>query len=875
MPPKSQKSITDKSSVYGEFDSIYLTPRETSVSLTLQGETPGPGDWLFLVVFDGQIILEVKWINEVVHFIQALPLDLKKPNDQSLLASCPLTFLLRAVGGKGVKDPDPLMHIDNRIGGNVDLFPLVLGEEKIMVKTLLYVISTGEITTCSVTVHAETNGIIENNRVPLIMTMISAHCLPVAREGTVYLSAIGLNDVHNPPAVNFGMSLSSSSAKKVVWSSISNAAYAANTHFNVPKEDKYIPEDCDPKNGEACTCVYWNSMKRVLVDPIALRERLENGSFLIEIAGVPKQGKIDVRGRYMTFVDVGVLLEPGQYGVTTCANLAYFSENDLPEHVGPLLELPPTSAKISVRESDMVTDDFGHTAYIVVRFDLSECLVPKRKIATLYETLGFPVPEGPTGPVDELRAEPAVEDPTIDVKKIRKEGGALAVHKELCGLSCKGTIQMNQSIKRTAANRLLYRTRSMLKQFSPGDCSNIYLQDTITAQHVACRRAVTSSFAPQPPLPRPTSRVAAARSRIACDTRIANEHVEKNLKALQKHPRPLLCDHTEEAHAALRIAAKGDVSDGVTNAISWAALHAFYHYNKNGYAAFIAAKKMRKAYELPREWKKFLQRWVETSGEEEALWLPNVIDISNPLLIASAFFLCLRCYRFSEMLLQCAQKGCAVRGSRLNLKTVIKEDSYYVQAAAFLLKRKVDNALEVTENGIKKFGPSSMMSQMRATCLMYARGWDGDCEDSLAEADRAGAEIPPSLLLRAALGGIKTDPEAALQRAARAHKLAPSAYSALAIGRIYMNIGKESLAERWVAAAVNTEPLLADGWAVLALLAMKERNLDKARTMLRTAKQAGPVSPDIKDDVKKAMKIVRLEGLPEMLVKDLCLCEYY
>ncbi|XP_038215323.1 uncharacterized protein LOC119834877 [Zerene cesonia] len=924
MPPKDPKAsqkgstVTPLTSVYGELDEMFLTPRQTSVLITLKGDGPGQGEWLFLILFDGHILLETKWSNEAVHEIQALPIDLKNDCDQGILTDRPLTFLLRLAGGKGVKDPDPLLHVDNRAGGNVDLFPLVLGEEKVYVTASLDYIATGEKTGCSVTVYAKTNGIVENKRVPLTITAISAHCLSVSKEGTVYLNAIGLNDIHDPVAINFGMSLSSVSAKKVVWSSISNAGLAANTSMEVPKEDKYIPDDLEPSDCDLCNSVYWNAMKRVLVDAIALRERLEN-PFLVELAGVPKQGKIDVRGRYMTFIDARVLLQPGQYGVTTCSKLFYFNEADLPEQVGPLLELPPASAKPSVRDTDIVLDEFNHPAYIVMRFDLFECLVPKAKIVSLFEIMGFPMPEGPSSPIDELRADPTPEESQIDVRKIRKEGGALAVHKELCSLSCKGTIQMSQSIKRTAANRLLYRLRSMLKQFQPSQCSTVCLQDTITAQHVACRYAVTSSFAPQPPPPRPTSRVAATRSRIAGDIRIGNDHIEKNLRALPKHPRPYLCkalrclenekeqdarvfllkalslqarnryllwtlgaidydksgDKLDAASAAFRIAVKGDITDGVTSAIGWAALHAFYHFNKNNHAAFVAAKKMRKSYELSRDWKAFLQRWVETSGEEETFWIPSVIEIDNPMIVASAFFLCLRSYKFSGVMLQCVKNGCASRGSRMKLPNEITVDNYYVQAASLLLRQQVDRALEVTEEGIKRFGPSSKMSQMRATCLVYARGWDGDCEEGLVIADRFGAEQTPSLLLRAALGGIKTNPEGSLQRAARAHKIAPSAHSALAIGRVYMTIGKEALAERWVASAVNTEPLLADAWAVLALLAMKDRNIDKARNMLRSAKQVGAISADIKDEVKKAMKVVHLEGLPEMLVKELCLCDYY
>ncbi|VVC95350.1 uncharacterized protein LOC126965080 [Leptidea sinapis] len=919
MPAKKgPKSINTKSSFAGEFGEEVVSPRVITFSIELIGEPPGPGDWWLIVIFHEQIVLDTKWSDKKFLHVDYLQIDLKDLFDQNILTDHPVTFVMRLAGGKVSKDHDPLLHSDNRAGGNVDLLPLILGEEKVAVKVPLVFIANGEPTNCFVIVHARSNGIIENARSPLIMTMISAHCLPIAKEGTVYISAIGLNDIHMPKPINFGMSLSSSSASKVVWASISNAGNAARTTVSIPDEDKYIPYDFEPKNYSSCNSVYWNAMKRVLVDLPLLKDCFRK-PLMVEVAGVPRTGKIDVRGRYMAFVDAGVMLEPGQLSITTTAKLFFYSEGDLPEHMSPLLDLPPMSAKLSARETDLVQDENGHNAYIVIRFDLFEPLVPQVKIAQLYDTIGFSTPDGPSCPIDDLRVDPPPEDSTIDVRKIRKEGGALAVHKELSGLSCKGTLQMNQSIKRTAANRLLYRVRSMLKQFPPQNCSELTWQDIVTSQHLACRRAVTASFAPHPPTPRPTSRVAAARCRGAGDKEVANEHIKKNLIALKRHPRPLLskalrdleenneieaCNHllealsyqrrnryllwtlggllfdkdtknTQKAAAAFRVAVKGDITDGLTNAIGWAALHAFHHHNKNFYAAFVSSKKMREAYELPLDWKKLIERWVETSGEEETYWIPSVINISNPFIVASAFFLCLRCFSFVKRLLKCAEGGCAIRGSRLPLKHKNLVDIMYIKAASFLLTREIDEALEITKVGIKTFGPSAIMSEMKATCLTVARGWDGECEESLLEADRAGSEIPAALLLRAALGGIKTNPEGSLQRAARAHKLAPSAYSALIIGRVYLKLEELRQAERWVSVAVKTEPLLADGWAVLALIAMRERNSDKARTMMRTARQVGLISSDIKEDLKKAMKVQHLEGLPELLVKDLCLCKYY
>lgn len=921
MSPKDSKKgsktpTTDKSSCLS--DETFCTPRFVSLSLLLYGEPPG--DWIFLTIFNSSVILEGKWHNGAQFEIEALPFNLKDPDCQALIAEIPLIFLLRMSAGKTAKELDPLQNLDNRAGATIDLLPLILGEEQIFIKVPLVYTNTGLKTECSVQVSALTSEPLEEDigKIPLMITMISAHCLPFAREGTVYLAAVGLDRVTVPISVNFGMSVSTPAATKIVWASASNGGQAANTSFNVHNEDIFTPEGLFPEETDECRNFYWNAMNRVLVDPKLLKTRLPF-TFLFELAGVPRLGKIDVRGRYMGFIDAAVLLEQGQLGVTTSTKLLSYNESELPEYTCALLELPPSSAKVSVRESDLIVDEFGHTAYVVLRFDLAEPLVPKVKVAMLFETIGLVPPDGPVAPVDELDVEPQPEDPVIDVRRIRKEGGALAVHKELSGLACRGAVPMNQGIKRTAANRLLMRVRSMLKQFSPGECSYIDWQDTVTGQHAASRRAVTTSFAPQPPPVRPPARYAASRCRMAGDKRIADKHINSNLKYASGHPRSLICkalrcldqrndldaknyileglgaqprnrfllwvfggqefdkgiEASEMAAAAFRIAVKGDYSDGTANAIGWAALHTLYHLNNNSHAAFVSAKKMRKSFELPIEWKKFIERWIETSGEEEVFWFPAVVSSTNPLLIAAAFFLCLRCYKFSEVLLLCVEKGCATRGNRFGLQTKLSQDIDYLRAASLVLRRQLDKALDITEKGIKTYGPSAIMSQMHATCLMCIHGWDGECEKALVEAEKAGAELCSSLLLTAALSSFMSNPKSALQRAARAHKQNPCAHSALMIGRIYAKMGEEGLAERWVAAAVKSEPLLADGWAVLALLAMYEQNLDKARTMLRTAKQVGPVSPDIDEEVKRVMEIVQIEVLPESLVKNLCLCDYY
>lgn len=922
-------SLADTGSSFETYLSV--PPPTIKVSLMLDGNPAGAGEWKFLAVFNARVILEGAWHHGNTYKNLNLPLDLKQFNCQQLVAEKPLILLLRSASVKGgARDPDPLLNIDNRAGACVDLFPLIIGEDNVNIHTPLINITTGEIVTCSVKVYARTTEPFQpdDSKTVLTITMISGHCLPFSKEGTVYIAAIGLDGVTERVSVKFEMSLSNSNAEKYVWASASQIYQAATTSICIFNDDVFVPEGLPLKKYDNCRNYYWYATKRVLVDPEVLKERLSN-ALLIELAGVPKAGKIDVRGRYMGYIDAGALLEPDQTSLSTSACLLFYNESDVPKQQEDLLDLPVTSAKASGRTTattNMVFDEDGHHAFVIIRFDLLVPLEPKVKMAVLFETIGIVPPEGPSVPVDELEVEPPPENAVIDVGRIRKEGGALAVHEELSRLACMGTVPMNQGIKRTAANRLLMRVRSMLKQFPPGDCSYIEWQDTVTRQHVASRRAVTSSFAPQPPPLRPPARMAAARSRIAGDERIADTHIRWNLEHASGQPRALISkalrlleegndldandfilrglqsqpknrfllwifgsqQYNKEspasaiAAAALRIAVKGDYSAATANAIGWAALHTLHHTNDNHYAAFTAAKRMRKSYELRRDWKKFYQRWVNTSGEEEMFWRPELISPDNPFLIAAAFFLCLKCFEFSESLLKCLENGCANclktaedRSCRSSGSVEPNADVYYLRAASLLQRRQFEEALKCTLKGIKMFGPLAIMSQMQAMCLICIRGWDDTCQKAVVEAESFGFELSPTILLRAAEGSFFADPKRALQWAARAHKIAPSAHSALWIGRIYDRLGEVSLAERWASAAVKTEPLLADGWAVLALLAMYERNVDKARTMLRTARQAGPLSPDIEEHIKKVMELTDIEVLPDSLVKNLCFCEYF
>ncbi|XP_049867200.1 uncharacterized protein LOC126367627 [Pectinophora gossypiella] len=894
-----------------------LPYRSIGMYMQLLGETPPPTEWNLFILFDGHVVFETKWHHEEELEIDSLPLiDLLDPAYQSLVLDRPLIFLLRSHGGKSSKDPDPLTHVDNRAGAALDLLPLLIGTDEVVCKLRLLA-PTGEETGHKIKVRVTATGPRpDTGLMPLVITMISAHCLPVTKDGTVYIAALGLDGLLEHVSLQFNMSLSTVTAKKALWAAASTAPLMIRTGYPAMRLDRYIPPDLEPQDTNLCNSVYWHAVRRIFVDPDVLRQRLAS-PFLIEIAGVPRFGKVDVRGRYMGHIDAGALLEPLQFSLTTCGKLTFFAETEYPEHMGPLLELPPASAKSSARQPLVLTDIHGHYPYIVVKFDIPEILSEKRKLGTLFDVMGFPEPDVRM-PLEELYIEPPPEDPSVDVRKIRVEEGALAVHKELSTLACRGAVSMNQGIKRTAANKLLTRVRTMLKQFPPGECSYLEWQDTVTAQHAACRRAVTASFRPQPPPEKPTNPYAAPRAEAAGDTRVATRHIEHNLRVAEKHPRMLLAkilkclearndgeaktyllralksqclnkyllwmygalefDKGEEAcdaaKAAFRIAVKGVYSNGTAGAIGWGAVHTVCHIDEDYYRAFIAMRRVRKSHELKKEWKLYYQRWVETSGQEEIYWRPKVINQQNPLIVVAAFFLCLRCYKFSEKILQCLERGCATRGSRFDVKTILTEDIYYLRAASLLLRRQTLEALEMTEQGIRRFGPSPMMSQMRTTCLMAVRGWDEDCAVALSESESAGSKLCPRILMEAAIRGMKVDPEEALQRAARAHKIAPSGYTALVIARIYARKGEFSLAERWAAGAVKMEPLLADGWAVLALLAMGDRNVDKARTMLRTAHQAGPISEVIEKQLKRIKKIVKVDSLADSMLKNLCFCEY-
>lgn len=924
-PHKERRPSTTSTGETADYDFYeeYETPRKVNITVMLKGENPCTQDLLFFAYFDGQTMAEEKWQHELELDLPIF-LNLKDADHKTLIAEKPLLFIVRALAGsKAGKDPDPLVHVDNKAGAALDLLPLLIGENEVYVQVRLNSVETGEYYGLKVVVHAESIGALDHIYYPLTITLISAHCLPNVRDGTFYVAAVGLDITKEPETVNFGLALSHRDAKKTVWAAVSTAGVMANTAYNAPDEDAFVPYDLNPEELPQCNSVYWNAVKRILItDQAKLRSRLSR-PFPVEIAGIPRMGKIDVRARYTAMLDVGVLLEPGQDSLISCGRLKYYSELAFSQDTGPLLELPPSSSKNSARDRDgttaFVLDERGHSAYVVMQFNLMEPVIPKQKVYNLFETIGFPAPDGPHRRRDSaLNMEPQPEDPLVDVRKIRLEAGALAVHKELSGMACLGAVPMNQGIKRTAANKLMMRIRTMLKQFAPGECSHLDWQDTVTGQHAAARRAVTSSFAPQPPQLRMTQPHAAARCRMAADSRIADYHISHNLDVSPEHPRALLskalrcleerCD-TDALHyvlrglgslvrnkyllwmyggiqynkgeetlqraiAAFRIACKGLRSDGTSNAIAFAALHTVLHYANKPYGAFVAAKRMRKSYELQREWPKFLKRWLESSGEEEIYWVPSVLRTDNPLLIAAAFFLCLRCYKLSEQILHCMENGCATRGSRFHLETTISPDVYYLRAVSFLMRRQLEQAKDVIETATKRFGPCAILTQVHATCLKVERGWDTDCENALRNADRFGAEINPALLLQSALDNIKKNPDVALQRAARAHKLAPSAHTALAIGRCYAKMGDYMLAERWFAVSVKVEPLLADGWAMLAVLAMRQRDADKARALLRTARQAGPLSADIKFQVSKLMSIVQIATLSDSMLKNLCLCDY-
>lgn len=889
------------------------SPYRISLTAMLDGEGPD-GDWWFVVVLDGQIVLEGKWQNGLLLENEYISTDFSDPITAAKLADKPLVLLLRILTAKAAKDTDPLINPDNRAGGNVDLLPLILGLKRLQARVKLVDILTGEEKNCDVHVNINSNA--DNiSYTPLLLTMLNANCLPITKEGTVYLCALGVNGLSEPVGVHFGIALSTSDTRRITWASISAIGYAALSNYSIPNEDKYIPNDFDLNTDESCIVVYWNVCKRVLISNDILQDRLVK-PFFIEIAGVPKAGKIDVRGRYMGFVEAGVLLEPGEQSVTTCAKLLYFSETELSDYATPLLDLPVASGKIVVRDTNILMDDAGHTAYVTIKFDLLEPLVSKMKTSMLYNMIDILRPEGVTVITDELDLKESPEDKTIDVRKIKKECGALFVHSELSSLACSDSIVMNQSIKRLAANRLLMRIKAMLKQFPPGKCANIDFQDIVTSQHSAARRAVNASFAPQAPPILPPFYLSAARSRLAGDMQTANVSTETSINIAPNHPKSWLVkalrslekrndieareflvqgvtihpnnkyllwalgaqeseipERRVRANALFLLSIKRNL-DSISNIIGWSAIHTIQHYSHNTYSAFIAAKKMRKWYELFKDWRSFLDKWKRISGEEEFLWDPTLVDVNNPFIITSAFFLCLRAYRFSEMLLNCYSNGCATRGARFNIIDKIGPDVFYIRAASLLLRHMTDKALEQTWKGIDHCGPSTMMLQMRATCLLYAGGWDGKCETALKESERAAAKPCPMLLLRAALGAIETNPKIALQRAARAHKIAPCAQSALVISRIYFKLNEDDLSERWAAAAVKLEPNFSDGWAFLASLAIRAKKIDKARSLMRTAYQVGHVSKDIEEILEDFMDIYPVESLPQSIMKDICFCDF-
>lgn len=905
----------------------------------------------FVVMFKGQIYVEGPIQHGAVH-VARLSLNLKQPQPRSEVADNPLVFLIKDKTTKPLKAhdtavKDPFLNSEFRAGATLDLFPLALGEEEVFVHVPLVQIPTGDHFGVAVDVFAKMPAPNEKpksekreDRTLLTITMLEAHFLPHIKESKeilVYICAMGLDKLSEPSTLHFGSALSHKDAKRSVWSSVSAIGNAGSTLMSLPDEDVYLPEDVVMESmaiseDSEVKSAYWHAMKRILVDRTELTKRLRIPLFL-EIALVPKTGKLEAKARYMAFVDASVLLEPGTYGATVCAKLKYFNEFELSESFSPVLEFPPQSAKTSAKSARenktgrivlepgiiQVTDEQDRDAIVTLRFDLTEPLVPRLKTALLFEIIGYPDASADKSvPFDELYLEPPPDDPTIDVHKIRKECGALAVHKELGALACRGSVPMNQSIKRTAANRLLMRVRSMVKQFMPAPYPMLEWMDTVTSQHAASRRAVTASFMPPPATLRLLPRFAASRSLVGGQEIIANSIIETNLKVLPNHPRSLLLkaltlleegentqaltfilkaldsqprnrfllwtygaqeffkDYNayERAIAAFRIGVRGDPSDGIANAIGWAVLHAAHHYNRDRNAAFVATKRMKKYFSLPRKWEEFLNRWGDTSGREELYWNPNYISKANPFLLGAAFFLCLRCYMMTNVLLCCFESGCYFRGSGRRAKTnAAVPDLAYLRAASLLLRRQYSRALKVTDDAISTLGPYPILSQMRNSCLTCERGWDEDCQRALEESERFGIKNSPAVLYQAALHDYKTNPEQALQRASRAHKTYPGPFSALMIGRIYLELGREDLAERWAAMSVKMEPSLTDGWAFLGMLALLSRNIDKAHVLLHTSRQTGIVSADIADEIHRLVMVLHAERLPDSLMKKLCVCK--
>ncbi|XP_041977723.1 uncharacterized protein LOC121732036 [Aricia agestis] len=918
---KSKKSIKSavsvKSNATGATFVDNVNIPHLDVSLILEG-SPGQGDWILLVIFNGITLSQTNWEDKVdLPEIQIL-LNLEEANDQTLLADQPLLFLLRTTSSKAAKSSDPLLNHENKAGCSADLLPILLGERKIKVMLPLISLATGKHFNCSLDVcvtYSEEN-IPNIEKIPLLITLLSAHCLPSTKDAPLYAGAMELANVHSP--IHFGISNSDSTTENILWASAAAGGRAAYTNFRIPAEDVFIPWEFDPLNTKRCFSIYWNAMRRILVDPESLRDRLKS-QFFVEIAAAQKSGKIDSKYRYMASIDAGVLLEANQYGVTTCAKLVHFDNANFPENVKTILEVPPSSAKARSEHNDTVADEFGHYPYIVVRFDLYESLTSKTKTLTYYENLGILPPDGLLSSVFELdHPLPQPDDKGIDVSCIRKEAGALAVHEELSKLVSDSVHKKDTCNKKSACNNLSTRVKTMLRNFQVQKTD--HWQNVLASQYRACQRSVQASFAPnldaKPPIFSRT--FAAARARIAGDTRISMQRIKIDLKRFPEHPKPLLAlalrcleesngkdaltylyrslksqprnkyvlwtlgavefsgsDPREVSKAAFNIAVMGDVCDGITGVIGWAALHTRYHFKRDSYGAFLAAKKMRKWFELEQPWRQFLDRWMSISGEKEIYWDPKAIKYYDPLLFASAFFLCLRCYEFSEQLLFCFKNGCTTRGSRFNVAHTVTNDVYYIRVASLILRKQVTDALVLIDKNVRKFCPSTVMSQMRAVATILLGEWNKDCENAIDEAERMGSKLCPFILYNAGLAKIYTDIDGALQYAARAYKLDSSAFTALLIARIYGKMGNEDLAQRWAAVAVNDEPLLSDGWAFLATLALREQNVTKAISMLRTSEQAGPLSPEIEKDLKKVMKTVGMDSLPMLTSKDICLCEYF
>ncbi|GBP26196.1 hypothetical protein EVAR_74958_1 [Eumeta japonica] len=905
MQANSHSSSTDEVHSY----------RLIEMSLILDGILPT--EHKFLMIMNREVLLDIIWEDQSNLMLQKLPINLNNPNIASSLIDTPIVLLLRTIS-KSTKEYDPLLHPDNRAGANIDLLPVVLGEETYSIRVNLISLDTGLRTGCSVEIFFETSNSMEN-RIPLLVTMINASCLPPPpKDDTCYIAAMDFEGLCEPSTVSFGLAASTYDAERIKWTSIDMLGNICNSDYFCTREDFYTPPNIDVNTEkDKCKCEYWNNCRRLLIDSSKLLDRLKS-PFFVEIAGIPKKGKIEAREHYMGYADMEVLQQPGEYSVTVCAKLSFFDESELPEHITTLLNLPSVKSKgIPIRESNSVFDLFGHTSYVTIRFDLFEPLVPKLRNSKLYEILGLISCTDEWELIDDFEEVPVEKDRTIDTKRIRTGCDALAVHSELCGITALNST-LNQTTKGTAANRLQTRIKTMLKEFYPGDCNYLDWQDIIRSQHSASRRAVTASFAPQPPQQQLPSLFAAARARLMCDHRIVNIHTKTMLDAAPNHPRSLLInvlrnlelfeiqtplkiinsflqiqknryllwilgalefdqrsEENDRSFAAFQISVEKQVnSEALCNVLGWAALHVLHHFNGNHQAAFVAAKKMRKFFELPCDWNGFIRRWYIKSGEEECLWNPNLIATKSPFLIASAFFLCLRTYTFSAQLLECYEMGCDKKGSRLEWTLPDQIDKCYLQAASLLLRNHAQDALLHVEECIMNNGPVAKLCQMRAMCLVQMRGWDEECRIAFDTAVKEEAEPSSALLLRAASELLNINFHIALQYAAAAHKMTPCGHSAFIIARIYNKFGEDKLAKRWASAAVRLEMLLSDAWALLAIIAIRENQHDQALALLRTARQAGPINFEIAQEIKNLIALIPSKSTSELLFKNVCLCHY-